>query len=462
MELLTERTRLALRDVGDRAFSLTDFAKAARFYSEALDLWPPDAPGRADLLFSLGRAQLHADGTGGDALAEARGWFLAAGLLERAAEATVLLGELHWMRGDREALEHLEEAAALLADASSSATKTYVIANLARFRMIHSEYGEAIRQGREALAMAEELGLGELRAHALSSIGLARTRSGDADGLADLEQSVALAFSANSIESVRGYANLGNALLEQGDLGRAFELHEKGRTAAARFGDADRIRWFDEERIYELYWRGLWIEAAELADAAVAGAAGGRPTTLEEDARLVRSRIRLARGDVEGAVSDSLRSVELGHRAGYPEMVVPALALHARVTAAAERAAEGDAAIAELLELWPERAPSSYWLADLAFAAGELGRSEAVLEALAQVGATSRWAKAARALLEGDFARAAQLYGEIGSIPDEAFTRLCSARASVDGREDLIQALAVFRSLGAEAYVREGEALAAQ
>jgi class 3 adenylate cyclase/tetratricopeptide (TPR) repeat protein len=458
-EVLTERTRLALRDVGDRAFSLTDFSKAARFYSEALDLWPPEAPERADLLFSLGRAELHADGTGGEALAEARGRFLAAGLHERAAEATVLLGELHWMRGDPEALEYLEEAAALLADASPSPTRTYVISNLARFRMIHSEYGEAIRQGREALGMAKELGLGELRAHALASIGLARTRSGDAGGLADLEESVALAVSANSIESVRGYANLGNALIEQGNLAPAFELHEKGRIAAARFGDADRIRWFDEERIYELYWRGLWVEAAELADEAVAGAVGGRPTTLEEDARLVRSRIRLARGDSDGAVSDSLRTVELGRRAGYPEMIVPALALQARVTAAAGKTADGEAAVAELLELWPHRAPSSYWLADLAFAADQLGRCEAVLDALARVGGTSRWADAARAFLTGDFAQAAQLYSEIGSIPDEAFTRLCSARASLDGRDDLAQALAVFRSLGAEAYVREGEAL---
>jgi class 3 adenylate cyclase/tetratricopeptide (TPR) repeat protein len=458
-EVLTERTRLALRDVGDRAFSLTDFAKAARFYSEALDLWPREAPGRTELLFSQGRAELHADGTGGDALAEAREQFLAQGLREHAAEATVLLGELHWMRGDREALGHLEEATALLADAAVSPTRTYVVANLARFRMIHSDYDEAIRQGTEALAMAEELGLGELRAHALASIGLARTRRGDAGGLADLEESVALAVSANSIEGVRGYANLGNALLEQGNLARAFELHEKGRIAAARFGDADRIRWFDEERIYELYWRGLWIEAAELADAVIDEIAEGRPTTLEEDARLVRSRIRLARGDSDGALADSLRAVELGRRAGYPEMIVPALALAARVTAAAGMSEDGEAAVEELLELWPERAPSSYWLADLAFAAGELGRSEVVLESLGRVGGTSLWAEAARAFLARDFPRAAELYAEIGSIPDEAFTRLCSARANVDGREDLAQALAVFRSLGAEAYVREGEAL---
>jgi hypothetical protein len=142
-------------------------------------------------------------------------------------------------------------------------------------------------------------------------------------------------------------------------------------------------------------------------------------------------------------------------------MVVPALALHARVTAAAGDSGESEAAVVELLELWPQRAPSSYWLADLTFAADELGRSQAVLDALDQAVKKSRWVEAARAFLGGDLSRAAELYGEIGSVPDEAFTRLCAARTSADGREALARALTVFRSLGADAYVREGEELAA-
>src|SRR5207244_2360865 len=39
---LEERGRLALRDAGDRAASLSAWPAAARFYTEALDLWPED------------------------------------------------------------------------------------------------------------------------------------------------------------------------------------------------------------------------------------------------------------------------------------------------------------------------------------------------------------------------------------------------------------------------------------
>jgi hypothetical protein len=88
----------------------------------------------------------------------------------------------------------------------------------------------------------------------LASMGLARARVGDPRGLDDLRESIAAAVSINSLESVRAYSNLGNAVLDAGDLEQAFELHEQGRAAARRFGDADRILWFEGERMYE--WSG--------------------------------------------------------------------------------------------------------------------------------------------------------------------------------------------------------------
>ncbi|HXF98324.1 MAG TPA: AAA family ATPase [Gaiellaceae bacterium] len=44
---LAERGRLALKEAGDRAFSLSAFAAAARYYALAVELWPPDDPERA-------------------------------------------------------------------------------------------------------------------------------------------------------------------------------------------------------------------------------------------------------------------------------------------------------------------------------------------------------------------------------------------------------------------------------
>ena len=58
-DVLTERTRRALRDAGDRAFALNSFAVAASQYEEALALWPEDDE-RPDLLFRYAHALLWA------------------------------------------------------------------------------------------------------------------------------------------------------------------------------------------------------------------------------------------------------------------------------------------------------------------------------------------------------------------------------------------------------------------
>jgi tetratricopeptide (TPR) repeat protein len=321
--------------------------------------------------------------------------------------------------------------------------------------MIGAENARAIEVGLEGLAMAVELGISELRAHALDSIGLARARIGDPRGIENLEESIAIAVADNSLESVRGYNNLGNALVEAGDLGRAFELYEAGRAAAGRFGDVDRIRWFEAERVYECYWRGHWDEAV------------GFPTAFEQDARLVRGRVRLARDDVDAALADSTRALELGRRAGYPEMLVPALALQARILEAVGEREEAESHSDELLAVWPEHCPTSYWLADLAFAVAAIGRPRRLLQALADARAPSRWLAAARAVAAGDHTRAAEAYRTIGSLPDELRSRLELARAAAGaGRRteaetvvaDLRPAL---ERIGARRDLRDGERLLA-
>jgi class 3 adenylate cyclase/tetratricopeptide (TPR) repeat protein len=455
-------TRIALREVGDRALALNAFGKAARYFADALELWPASEPDRAEVVFSLGNARFHADSAGAELLEEARDAFLAAGRLEQAAEAMLLIGELLWMRADPDAFRLFDEAAALLEDSPPSPVRAYVLSSRARFLTIGDENEEAIRVGLEALDMADDLEIEDVRAHALDSLGRARVRIGDAGGLADLEASIAIAVSVSSLESVRGYANLGNALVDAGELERAFEVYEEGRNAANRFGDADRIRWFDEERMYEAYWTGRWDELARLADGVIEA---GSATASEMDALLLRSRIRAGRDEGPAALADSERAVELGRRAGYPEMLVPALALHARILGASRRPAEATACANELLSLWPDRCPTSYWLADVAFTLHSLGCSDRLLDATGRARTASRWLEAAMAVGEGSLQRAAELYEAIGSRPDAAVARLHAA-ALLDeaGRRrqaeaELGRALAVFRELQASYYIRSGESL---
>jgi class 3 adenylate cyclase/tetratricopeptide (TPR) repeat protein len=467
-ESLAEPARIALREAGDRATSLNAFRAAVRFYRSALDLFPVGDPERPELLFRYGRARFHAESAGTEVLADAREGLLAAGDREAAAEAIVMLGELAWMRGETDAaFRNFEEAVTLLGDAPSSRAKAYVLSSLSRFLMIADRHEEAIRLGSEALHMAEELGLAELQAHALDSIGASRAAIGDSRGLADLEQSISISVELNPLEAVRGYVNLGTALAELGELERAFELYERGRRAAHDLGDPDRIRWFEEERLYEWYWRGNWDDAVRRASELITELEASDPHKVELDTRLVRARILLARGSTEGALADAERALAFARRVGYPEALFPPLAFRARALAAIGRRDEAAALATELLELWHghESAVASFWTADLACALWLLGMGDELRGMKGTTRVRTRWLDAAEAFAEGKLARAAQLYADIGARPDEAFARLhTAARAARGGRSDesrmqLGSALAFFRSVGAEAYIRDAEAL---
>jgi class 3 adenylate cyclase len=465
---LAERARHALREAGDRGAALNAFSAAARFYGEALALWPEADAERPRLLLDYGRAVFWAEAAGGEALESARAGLLAAGDRELAAEADVLLAELAWARGDRDAaFDRLENAAALLNEAPASRSKAYVLSSLSRFLMIADESEDAIRVGREALAMADELDLAELRAHALNNIGVARTSIGDPQGIADLERALALAEKINSLQSVRGYLNLGSIFAHLGELGRMFELHARGRAAAERFGDAVGMGWFAAEHAYELYWTGRWEEAAERAEALVVAPRTEGPHRVEIDGRLVRGWIRLARGEHAGAREDAARGLAFAREAKDPQALFPTLALSARVALAGGNDDEALEFAEKLLEAWSESATTlaSFWTADLAAVMAGCGRGERLLEEAARPHAATRWLEAACALAAGKLEQAADLYGEIGSAPDEAFARLRAAERLIaedrrsDAETQLKRALAFYRRIDAKAYLDDGEAL---
>jgi class 3 adenylate cyclase/tetratricopeptide (TPR) repeat protein len=418
-----ERARSALREAGDRALALNSFTSAERFYAAAVDLWGDDAP--PELLFRLGTARFHAIGAGSEVLERAQAQLLARGDVELAAEAEVMLAEETWMQGHRDAgFEHLERATALLRDAPATRSKAYVLCSLARFLRNDGRDDDAIEAGREALAMAEQLGLDELCANALCTLGVARAETGDLGGVEDLERSIVIAQSVGSPESVRAFLNLGSILARLGDLPRAFALHAEGHRAAERFGDLGGIRWLQAERLYADYWSGRADDALGRADDIVREVEAGTSHRMELDARLIRGWIRLERGAVTEAEDDGRRALEFARVAGDPQALFPALAFAARVAVAAGREAKGTAIVDELLRSWDEwdLALPSGGLADLGIVAHDVGRTDELVRVASGKTAT-RWLDAALAAAKGEFARASELYRAIGSVPDEAIAR---------------------------------------
>jgi class 3 adenylate cyclase/tetratricopeptide (TPR) repeat protein len=426
---LATRAIRALDDAGDRALRLNSFEAASNYLSAALELADEADARRPERLFRLGSARFRSVASGSEVLEQAVERLLEVGDVERAAEAEVMLGEEIWMQGRREeGLRRVERAGELLEDAPASRSKAYVLCNVARFLRNDGRDEEAIRVACSALAMAQQLGLDELCANALCTLGVARAESGDLTGVEDLERSLELARSSNSPEAVRAYLNLGSILARLGDLPRAFELHAEGRGAAERFGDLMGIRWLQAEQLYEDYWLGRSDAALRRAKEIMREVEAGTPHRMELDARFIRGWIRLERGEIAEAEEDAQRGLEFARLAGDPQALFPALAFAARAALAAGRNEEAEETFDELLRSWDEwdlALPSS-GLPHLGWVAGELGRA-AELERVASGKTRTRWLDAALAVARGDVARAGEIYREIGSAPDEAMVRRYSA-----------------------------------
>jgi class 3 adenylate cyclase/tetratricopeptide (TPR) repeat protein len=462
---LTERARLALRDAGDRAARLSAFSEAARLYEAAVALWPDDEQ-RGQLLLRLGRSLYHARGAGAQILAEAAEELLDAGDRADAAEGEMMLAELAWLAGRRDDFEeHRRAAENLVADEPPSPAKAYVLANVSRFLSNADQNEAAIRAGFEAFQMTEELGLDELRAHTLITIGTSRALIGDLGGLVDLERAVELARQANSAQSSRALNNLASTTAHLGNLERAFELYAEARREAERFGHAVALRWLEGERVAEYYWRGLWDEALQTADAHLVESAAGTTSIQELETLLVCAKIQLARDDAAGAETAVNRALELARAADDAQSLFPALAGGAQVALAANRMDEASALVDALLRHWDKvgRILPSWWLTDLAVVLEVLDRGSALGHAPERVAVATPWFDAAVSAANGAWLRAAGVFAEIGSLPDEAFARLrATEQLSAAGRraeaeDQLSFLLAFYRRVGAAAYIQRAE-----
>jgi class 3 adenylate cyclase/tetratricopeptide (TPR) repeat protein len=465
VEHFARPARSALKRAGERELGLNAYAAAARFFSAALEL-SPEEDERPELLFNYGKALSRSTAPDEEVLALARESMLAAGDIERAAECEVILGELLWRRGQRdEAFARLHDAVALLEDQRPSYAKAYALSTLAGLRIRADEAEPALEAARAAMVISDDLGLDDLRAGALNTIGVARVTTGDRGGLDDLKRSIEIAEKANSPESIRGYFNLGGMLANLGDLSAATAFHAQGHRIAERFGDAAWMEYFDAERVYKQYWSGEWEAALSLADELIVRAERGASRRLELDGCLVRGWIALARGDDDQAMADANRARDFSVESGVPQNLYPALALRARTLAATGRETEAADCAQELLRLMRER-PSfpSFWAIDVAVVLDELGRGSELAAASAR-GPETRWLEAARAYVDSDPGRAADVLAEIGALPEEAHARMKAATIalqegrSVDAEDELARALEFYRRVGALSYVSAAEVL---
>jgi class 3 adenylate cyclase/tetratricopeptide (TPR) repeat protein len=470
---LLVRTRAALRDAGEHALTLNALGQAEEYFRHALVLTEEDDPERSRLLLQYGRVRYLRELRGVDELIEAREGLTAAGDRDGAAEASLMLADIAWQGGSRDGMvQELEAARRLVEGGSRSRTQVAVLAEVARYAMLGDDLHEAIELGREALALAAELGLDDLKAHALNTIGVCRGDLGDRGGFDDLEESIEIASRGNFVSDLlRGHNNRQALYFLYGDIAKARSAENVTLEMARHYGQQAFVRFVEVgPAVGNRYLAGEWDDALERAEAILAQAEAGARFYSTGAMYCFRGLIRLARGDEEGAASDAERAIELAREIRDPQALHPDMSMATLLLQSSGNEQRADETLSEALAGLRELRRFGFAANDLpslAWVAVTRGRESELIELVERESFVSPWLSATAAVLSRDFRATAEIFAEMGSPTHDAFYRLRAAEQLVaEGRraeadEQLRPALAFYRSVGATRYVREGEALLA-
>ena len=470
---LVVRTRAALREAGEHALTLNALAQAEEYFRQALVLTESGDPERPRLLLQYGRVRYLRALEGVDELTEARESLSAAGDRGGASEASLMLADIAWQGGSRDGmLRELKAARTFVDGGPRSRTQVAVVAEVARYEMLADRLQEALDVGREALALAEELGIEDLRSHALNTIGVARAGMGDRGGFDDLEKSIEIASQGNFVSDLlRGHNNRQALYFLYGDIPKAGAAEEVTLELARHFGQQAFARFVETgPSVGNRYLAGEWDDALARAEAFIAEAEAGMRFYQTDAIYCFRGLIRLARDDDGGAESDAERAIEHAREIRDPQALHPDLSRAALIFQSTSNEQRADETLSEALEGLRELHRFGFATNDLpslAWVAVMRGREPELSELAERESFVSPWLRATAAVLAHDFRGAAEIYAEMGSPAHDAFYRLRAAEQLVaEGRraeadEQLRPALAFYRSVGATRYVREGEALLA-
>ena len=338
--------------------------------------------------------------------------------------------------------------------------------------MLRGLSAECIALCERVLAITADTGLDDLRSHALNTRGVVRVDVGDMRGLADLEESIAIAERLNAADlMIRGYKNHASVLATLGEIEAAAALHRRGLEVSRRFGADYQIAWFDAELGIDAYLTGDW-DSAEAAFARLdEWVAAVGPHYIEAGAHSSRSRLRSARGDVAGARADIAGALAFARRSRDPQVLYPTLA----DAALAAATGGGEGAAAEVATLMDEIARSRQPGAVMRF--GDWAVAAAAAAILTDQPErfpgpapddASHWTTAAQAITQGRFADAATALAAIGARTDEAIARLLAGRALIaagrpsEGEVELRRAIAFWQEVDAAACLGMAEALLAR
>jgi tetratricopeptide (TPR) repeat protein len=403
----------ALRQAARRAALLNAFDSVAAHLDRATSLLG-DGAAEADrlgvellgmeLAFNQDAAGFR-NGPGPDRLTELANLLYRAGDLGGAARAWTLLGQIAWLRADRaDALRCLDRAIELFDNWPDTPEKAHAYAELGRLHMLNYEHAPALGATQIAAEIAERLGLVELRANALITLGMCRYQSGEQDALADLQEALEFCRIHQLPSLRRARQHIAYALREEGE-GAPARVEDPGGTgaltldaytaAASHAGSVDAMR-----ALFAGDWDGFFAVADSVLDS----------SDGEWDLQLrgVRAWMRALRGDPTGAARDAAQALAAARTSGFWRLRWTALAHGALCEALLDHGDDASVLLAELSEGWRRMRTiaSGEWVSAAGHAAARVGADAAELlrDALGDAPHHTAWSRAAIASLNGTLA----------------------------------------------------------
>jgi class 3 adenylate cyclase len=441
----------ALAAAADRALALNAWSSTIELAREALALTEEGDDLRPVLQLRIAEAGYFVDEIDYGLALAARDGFLAQGDNEHAAETEILLSSIAFNLG-LHGMEHAKRAVELLEGRPPSQLYARALARLARRLTLAGDRSEAIPLARRTLALAEEFDDDRTAADVLNTLGMARCLLGDEGGLDDLRAAVEYAERANAPdEQSRALNNLMNICWTVGHLGEAEDCLQANVDLSQRYGLTGALRWLEAEAVYTAVLNGRLRGVEDGATHVLANLTGSTQYQVP-GIRACRAFARATRGQLAAAIEDSDISISEAARIGDAQLLAMR-ADRALVLLLAER--RDDAAVV-LEEFAADRdAIDAYTCGTIA--AAELERPDLIVAILDKFSEQNPWRRAGDALVAGDPARAADIYGEVGAQLYEAWMRL---RAAEQGDlSQLERARAYFAREGATLLLRRCEAL---
>jgi DNA-binding CsgD family transcriptional regulator len=355
---------------GLRAAHLGSHREAATQYDRALRFTTSEAE-RAELLQRLAEEcyltgdLLSAVESGEQALQLRR----VLGQQEQAGAALRWLSRFYWYSGNRAAGERCAaESLDILTPLGPSSELAMAMSSQSQLLMLGGEHEPAIRWGIRAIALATELDLPDVVAHAMNNVGTSESSLGIPEGLQRLRKSLQLSLELGAEDHAsRAYANLSHHLVALRHLDDAGRVLDEGLAyCAARDLDV-QIPYLRATRALMNVRRGHWTAALNEANDVLA--LPGATPVHRFAALLPAVMVSIRTGSSDGAMIPELGRVahdlgEIQRLAAYANVRAEALWLAGQhVTADAELSAiygrttsSGERAAATELAWWLGRA----------------------------------------------------------------------------------------------------------